>query len=335
MPSNPPDPIPAIEALIQACELGQPFTVAAHVRDARAALLTLRAQQEEHEPGPHSKVRAYLCRLAKLVTPVGSLQTIRRDGDDGEIRYQLFADTDPDGVQIGYIDSTRHDAEFVAACLAQAPLFDELLGTDLVALREAHAKLQEEHERLKARLDAEWQGELERRVSFACVMDSIDSRQLQETIEELVIWHIRRADHAEAEVARLTQELATLRERQAECAPHNHQWEPRGDGKPPACGRCHRLAWDEPEAIPSALTLADYEAREAELRRQLAAADHAGRALGSVVRSLEQQLAAQPSEADILTLWEETEPDSFPEALHQLFTREAPKTPVVSSPAVR
>lgn len=75
------------------------------------------------------KVREYLCRLAATVTrPTGVFQTIRREDGDGGIQYQIFADTDPNGTQIAWVQSTRHDAEFIAACLAQAPLLAELFA---------------------------------------------------------------------------------------------------------------------------------------------------------------------------------------------------------------
>ncbi len=77
------------------------------------------------------KVRAHLCRLAKSVTrPLGrdnySFQVVRRDRENGDIEYQIFADTKR-GTQIAWVQSTKHDADFIAACLAQAPLFAELL----------------------------------------------------------------------------------------------------------------------------------------------------------------------------------------------------------------
>lgn len=81
------------------------------------------------------KVRGYLCRLAKSVTRANSFQVVRRDRDDGTIEYQIFADTEKPkhGMQVAYVQSTRHDADFIAAVLAQAPLFDELLKADLEA----------------------------------------------------------------------------------------------------------------------------------------------------------------------------------------------------------
>ena len=75
------------------------------------------------------KVREYLIRLARNVTRPTRLgfQVIRRDRGNGDIEYQIFADTEPNGTQIAWVQSTRHDAEFIAAVLAQAPLLEELL----------------------------------------------------------------------------------------------------------------------------------------------------------------------------------------------------------------
>ena len=82
-------------------------------------------------PSPErlDKVRKHLVRLAKAVTrpEAYGFQTLRRERNGGDIEYQIFADTEPHGTQIAWVQSTRHDAEFIAACLAQAPLFAELL----------------------------------------------------------------------------------------------------------------------------------------------------------------------------------------------------------------
>lgn len=85
-------------------------------------------------------VREHLLRLAEKVTKPTryGFQTLRRDRDDGTIEYQIFADTKGNGTQIAYVQSTRHDAEFITACLAQAPLFAELLS--IAALTAAHAR---------------------------------------------------------------------------------------------------------------------------------------------------------------------------------------------------
>ena len=83
------------------------------------------------------QVRDYLCRLADSVTRPSTygFQVLRRERENGDIEYQIFADTEPDGTQIAWVQSTRHDAEFISACLAQAPLFRELL-----ALRQVRAE---------------------------------------------------------------------------------------------------------------------------------------------------------------------------------------------------
>jgi hypothetical protein len=75
------------------------------------------------------KVRADLVRRAASVTRPEScgFQLLRRERENGDIEYQIFADTEPDGTQIAWVQSTRQDAEFIQACLAQAPLFAELL----------------------------------------------------------------------------------------------------------------------------------------------------------------------------------------------------------------
>lgn len=75
-----------------------------------------------------SQVRAYLIRLAKHVTKAKSFQVLRRDRTEGDIEYQIFADAPKNGIQIAWVQSTRQDAEFISACLAQAPLFEELLA---------------------------------------------------------------------------------------------------------------------------------------------------------------------------------------------------------------
>lgn len=79
------------------------------------------------------KVRQYLTRLAGLVTKPTKygFQMLRRDREDGSIEYQIFADTKGNGRQIAWVQSSRHDAEFITACLAQAPLFDMLLRAAL------------------------------------------------------------------------------------------------------------------------------------------------------------------------------------------------------------
>lgn len=58
--------------------------------------------------------------------------------------------------------------------------------------------LDEFEARLNASVPAEY-----RPVSFAALIDSIDSRQLQDTVYELLIWHLRRAAEAEAQLALL------------------------------------------------------------------------------------------------------------------------------------
>lgn len=60
------------------------------------------------------------------ITKAKEWQCLRRDRNDGGIEYQIFADCEPDGEQIAWVQSTRHDAEFIAA----APL----LLRDLLAL---------------------------------------------------------------------------------------------------------------------------------------------------------------------------------------------------------
>ena len=83
-----------------------------------------------------AKVREYLIRIAKTVTRAHGFQWLRRDREDDSIEYQIFADTKGnDGTQIAWVQSTRHDAEFIAACLAQAPLFADLLAAPRIRLR--------------------------------------------------------------------------------------------------------------------------------------------------------------------------------------------------------
>lgn len=73
-----------------------------------------------------SRVLAEAERLLKAVTKADEWQCLRRDRDQGDIEYQIFADCDPEGEQIAWVQSTRGDAEFIAA----APQ----LVRDLVAL---------------------------------------------------------------------------------------------------------------------------------------------------------------------------------------------------------
>jgi len=81
-------------------------------------------------PVEMKKVSDHLLRLAAPVTrPTYGFQVLRRERDNGDIEYQIFADTEPNGEQIAWVQSTRHDAEFIAACLAQAPLFESLIGS--------------------------------------------------------------------------------------------------------------------------------------------------------------------------------------------------------------
>lgn len=76
------------------------------------------------------KIAEMLVRLSKHVTKetgTDGVMCLRRERETGDIEYQIFADT-PDGTQIAWVQSTRHDAEFIQACLAQAPLFDKLFA---------------------------------------------------------------------------------------------------------------------------------------------------------------------------------------------------------------
>ena len=47
-----------------------------------------------------------------------------------------------------------------------------------------------------------------RPVSFAALCDSLDSKQLEATVYQLLIWHIRRAEAAEQQVQDLLKEKA-------------------------------------------------------------------------------------------------------------------------------
>lgn len=73
------------------------------------------------------RIIAHLRRLAEHVTvPTHGFKTTRRERDTGDIEYQITAEYAEDVRQIAFVSSTRHDAEFIAAVLAQAPLFREL-----------------------------------------------------------------------------------------------------------------------------------------------------------------------------------------------------------------
>lgn len=61
------------------------------------------------------------------------------------------------------------------------------------------ARLTAENAALKAKLDATTDDFGCVPVSFSSVIDGIDSRQTQEAVENLVVWHMRRAEKAEAE----------------------------------------------------------------------------------------------------------------------------------------
>lgn len=82
------------------------------------------------QDGQLGKIREHLIRLSKgVVRPAEyGIQVLRRDREDGSIEYQVFADTKGNGRQIAWVQSSRHDAEFIAACIAQAALFPDLLA---------------------------------------------------------------------------------------------------------------------------------------------------------------------------------------------------------------
>lgn len=86
------------------------------------------AELPDLDPKQRDKIVAHLHRLARHVSrPSRGFKITRRDRDDGQIDYQITAEEPDDVILIGYVSSTRHDAEFVAAVLAQAPYFDQLL----------------------------------------------------------------------------------------------------------------------------------------------------------------------------------------------------------------
>lgn len=76
------------------------------------------------------------------------------------------------------------------------------------------ARLTAENAALKAKLDATTDDFGCVPVSFSSVIDGIDSRQTQEAVENLVVWHMRRAEKAEAErdaaLATATEAAATV-----------------------------------------------------------------------------------------------------------------------------
>lgn len=97
-------------------------------QDPQAAAVVPRG---DVRPQQLARVRAYLQRLARHVTkPSQGFKVTRRDGDAGEIYYQITGEEPEDVIQIAFVQSTRHDADFISAVLAQAPLFDALLADE-------------------------------------------------------------------------------------------------------------------------------------------------------------------------------------------------------------
>ena len=83
-----------------------------------------------------------LIKAARCVTKAREFQIIRRDRDTGEVEYQIFADTERprNGVQVAWVQSTRHDAEFIALALELAPALVEALLSVLVREEEEQKK---------------------------------------------------------------------------------------------------------------------------------------------------------------------------------------------------
>jgi hypothetical protein len=88
--------------------------------------------------------------------------------------------------------------------------YDMLVMSVKNAIREALSSqeeelrtVREERDRLRSRLDSTSEEFGCVPVSFASLCEGIDSRHLRARVEELVIWHIRKRESAEAELQRL------------------------------------------------------------------------------------------------------------------------------------
>jgi hypothetical protein len=140
---------PVVQCQSLEAETADPITEE-RMSDPKTAALRDGDPPREVQQSQLQKVREHLCRLAKSVTKPHGLgfQVIRRDNDEGGIEYQIFADSARDGVQVAYVQSSRLDAEFIAACFAQAPLFAELMPSTLLTAAGQDQKVQGDHARM-------------------------------------------------------------------------------------------------------------------------------------------------------------------------------------------
>lgn len=88
--------------------------------------------------------------------------------------------------------------ETAAESCGQCECCDAWRATQGKALADV-ARLTAENAALKAKLDVTTDDFGCVPMSFSSVIDGIDSRQTQEAVENLVVWHMRRAEQADAE----------------------------------------------------------------------------------------------------------------------------------------
>lgn len=103
----------------------------------------------------------------------------------------------------------RHECPLYRAALVEASSFVAVANRwqqyatewsrENATLRAEVARLTAENAALKAKLDVTTDDFGCVPMSFSSVIDGIDSRQTQEAVENLVVWHMRRAEQADAE----------------------------------------------------------------------------------------------------------------------------------------
>jgi hypothetical protein len=94
--------------------------------------------ETDHLPGSLGPARlleqwwAHVLALAERITTATSFQTVRRDSSDGRITYMVLAWTGRECREVAFVEGSRHDAEFIAAMFAQAPLLKQLAAAPVV-----------------------------------------------------------------------------------------------------------------------------------------------------------------------------------------------------------
>jgi hypothetical protein len=80
---------------------------------------------------------AYVLRCAERITKADSFQVVRRERGNGQIHYRVIAWTGREATEIASVEGSRHDAEFISACFAQAPLLKQVGASPSVAAADA------------------------------------------------------------------------------------------------------------------------------------------------------------------------------------------------------